>query len=106
MNIFFGKFSTKYPEQIEQRFYAGGPEGGSWYGDVKSGDYVIPVYGGRISELWQADEYIKIPNRINSEGVLSFKKVLNIEETAVSTILKRVYKILKYLKLKRDKFKN
>lgn len=85
MNIFFGKFSTKYPEQIEQRFYAAGPEGGVWYGDVKRGDYVLPVYGGRISELWQVDDFVKIPNKINSDGVLTFKKIQDIPETAVST---------------------
>ena len=31
MNIFLGKFSTKYPEQIEKRFYGAGEEGSSWY---------------------------------------------------------------------------
>ncbi len=85
MNIFFGKFSTKYPEQIEKRFYGAGSEGNPWYGGVEIGDYIIPIYSGRVFELWQAEGYGKIPNKVNSEGVLKFQKIQDIEEIAVST---------------------
>lgn len=52
-NAFIGKFSTQHPEQIEQLFYAGGEKGSSWYGDIKEGDYIFPVYKGEISALWK-----------------------------------------------------
>lgn len=85
MNFFFGKFSKNYPEQFEQRFYAGGKSDSTWYGGIKIGDYVFPIYKGKIKELWVADEFTQIPNRINKEGVLKFKLVKSFEEVAVST---------------------
>ncbi len=34
--LYFGKFSSKYQEQIERRFYAAGPEGIDWFPIGKS----------------------------------------------------------------------
>jgi len=52
--IFLGKFSVKYPEQIEKKFYAAGAQGSVWYGDVNVGDYVFPAYNGKVIGLWSA----------------------------------------------------
>jgi hypothetical protein len=32
--LYFGKISSKYPEQIKENFYAAGPEGREWYGGI------------------------------------------------------------------------
>lgn len=66
-NIFIGKFSKNYPEQIEQRFYAGGERGSSWYGGIKEGDYIFPVYKGEISALWKFKGFGNKENSINKD---------------------------------------
>jgi len=75
--LYFGKFSKQYPEQIEELFYAAGPEGNEWYGGIKPGDYVFPIYQGKVEALWVVREYGKKENRINKEdqGVVFFDKV-------------------------------
>jgi len=86
MNFFFGKFGPENTEQIERKFYAGGPKGSLWYGGIEVGDYVFPIHKGIVSQLWIAKEYKSdFPNRINSEGVLVFEKVNTFGEVAVST---------------------
>lgn len=74
-DVYIGKFSVNYPEQIEKRFYAAGEEGNEWYNGIKPGDYVFPVFGGNINELWRVKEYGKMENRINKHGVVLFECV-------------------------------
>jgi 5-methylcytosine-specific restriction protein B len=58
-NLCFGKFSQTYPEQLEGKFYAAGPEGTSWYGNIRPGDYVFPLFGGKVAELWKMARYVE-----------------------------------------------
>lgn len=74
-DLYIGKFSSNYPEQIEGRFYAAGAEGGDWYGGIKHGDFVFPVFGGKVNELWRVKEYTKQENKINKDGVVLFELV-------------------------------
>lgn len=75
--LYFGKFSSKYPEQLEGKFYAAGPEGTDWYGGIKPGDYVFPIYEGKVSRLWKVVGYTNRPNKINKEhtGVVEFEEI-------------------------------
>ena len=77
MAIYLGKFSSNHPEQIKEKFYAAGPEGSEWYGGIKPGDYVYPIYEGKISGLWKVIEYGKKPNLVNKEdpGVAFFDEI-------------------------------
>lgn len=86
MKIFLGKFSNKYPEQIEKKYYAAGKKGSSWYGGLEPGDYVFVSYLGKITALWQASDYIEMPNTVNAKdpGVLQFKELKIYED--VSTV--------------------
>ncbi len=74
MNLFLGKLSEQYPEQFNENFYAAGDEGNSWYGGIKPGDYVFPIFKGKISKLWKVKEYGQKPNRIDidNSGVIFF----------------------------------
>jgi len=84
--IFLGKFSTKYPEQIEKKYYSAGAEGGVWYGGVKVGDYVFPAYNGKIIGLWRAKEYTQMKNAVNphDDGVLLFEEIKKYEDVSVT----------------------
>lgn len=75
--LYFGKFSSKYPEQIEGRFYAAGPEGADWYGGIKPGDYIFPIYQGKVDRLWRVIGYTNRPNKINKDnpGVVEFEQI-------------------------------
>ncbi len=75
--LYFGKFSSNYPEQIEARFYAAGPEGTDWYGGIQPGDYVFPIYGGKVDRLWKVLRYTERPNKINKDhpGIVEFEQV-------------------------------
>jgi len=86
MRLFLGKFSNKYPEQIQYKYYAAGPEGGIWYGDVKVGDYVFASYEGKIVGLWRAKEYTQIKNSINpqDDGVLLFDEIKAYDDISVT----------------------
>jgi 5-methylcytosine-specific restriction protein B len=68
MAIYFGKISEKYPEQLEEGFYAAGDEGSSWYGGIKPGDYVFPIFKAKIDRIWKVKEYANKPNRILKEN--------------------------------------
>src|SRR5690554_1777539 len=57
VKLYIGKFSKKFPEQKEEKFYAGGPEGDGQYGGIKPGDYVFPVYDGKVDVLWRVREF-------------------------------------------------
>lgn len=86
MKLFLGKFSTKYPEQVEHKYYAAGSEGNSWYGGVKPGDYVFVSHGGKIIGLWKAKEYTQMKNTVSKidKGVLLFEEVKTYEDISVS----------------------
>src|SRR5690554_140544 len=81
-SLYFGKFSSKYPRQIEEKFYAGGEPGSEWYGGIKSGDYVFPIYKGQVIGLWQVKEYGERINKINKDnpGVVFFKEIKVFDE--------------------------
>lgn len=51
MRLFIGKFSNKYLEQIEKKYFAAGSEDSTWYAGVKLGDYVFVSYGRKIIVL-------------------------------------------------------
>lgn len=83
--VFLGKFSNKYPEQIQKKFYSAGAEGGIWYGGVKVGDYVFAAYEGKIIGLWRAKEYTRMENSVNpqDDGVLLFEEIKSYEDVSV-----------------------
>ncbi len=84
--LFLGKFSTKYPEQIEKKYYAAGEEGSSWYGDVKVGDYVFIGYGGKIVALWRAKQYTTMKNQVNptDDHVLQFEEIKTYKDVSIT----------------------
>ncbi|PKM74528.1 MAG: hypothetical protein CVU92_06030 [Firmicutes bacterium HGW-Firmicutes-17] len=86
MRIFLGKFGKNYPEQIEKKYYAAGPEGGVWYGGVKIGDYVFASYEGMIVGLWQAKAYTNMKNVVNpkDDGVLLFDEIKSYQDVNVT----------------------
>jgi 5-methylcytosine-specific restriction protein B len=77
MALYLGKFSKNYPSQISEMFYAAGPEGGEWYGGIKVGDYVFPIFEGKVDRLWKVRGYGEKPNLINKDhpGVVLFDQV-------------------------------
>lgn len=86
MRLFLGKFSKKYPEQIENTYYAAGAEGNNWYGEVKKGDYVFPCYKGKILGLWKTVGYAPLKNTVNptKDGVLQFEVIKEYDDVSVS----------------------
>ncbi|MCC9073565.1 AAA family ATPase [Flavobacterium sp. F-65] len=71
MNIFFGKISQKIDiNQINDGYYIA-PQGSSWYGDLKIGDFVYLIGGDKI-QFWKAREW----NIKNGKDILKFD-VLN-----------------------------
>ena len=82
--LYFGKFSSKYPEQIKEKFYAGGPRGSESYGGIRPGDYVFPIYEGKIESLWRVNEYTNRLNNINKTGVVEFEVVKTFEPLRLS----------------------
>ena len=77
MKLYFGKLSRAYPEQFTENFYAAGDEGKTWYGGIKPGDYVFPIFEGKISKLWRVKEYGNKINRIGVDdtGVVFFETI-------------------------------
>ena len=77
MKLYFGKLSKEYPEQLNENFYAARDEGSSWYGGIQPGDYVFPIFNGKISKLWKVKEYGQKQNRINIDnpGAVFFETV-------------------------------
>jgi 5-methylcytosine-specific restriction enzyme B len=73
MKLFFGKISQEFSEQHEGNFYAGGDKNSSSYNGLEIGDYVFPIYGGKITKLWKVREYSDTPdpkNKFNRKAVL------------------------------------
>jgi 5-methylcytosine-specific restriction protein B len=81
-SLYFGKFSSKYPQQIEEKFYAGGEPESEWYGGIKPGDYVFPIFKGKVIGLWQVKEYGERVNKINKDhsGVVFFEEKKKFDE--------------------------
>lgn len=81
MKLYLGKFSKNYPEQIQEKFYSAGPEGSEWYGGIKPGDYVFPIYEGKIGSLWKVKEYSEKTNLITKDhpGVVLFDEVKSFD---------------------------
>lgn len=78
--VFFGKISKRFPIQLEQNFYAAGPKDSSWYGGIEEGDYVFPIYQGKVSKLWRVVSFDKGPNPVNSEGKVNFEVIKEYTE--------------------------
>ena len=73
MGLYFGKIFEENKEQLDGGFYAAGDEGSSWYGGIKPGDYVFPIFKAKIDRLWIVKEYINLPNRINKTNSMVCK---------------------------------
>lgn len=73
--IFICKLSDQFPEQFHDDFYAAGEEGNSWYGGIKVGDYVFPVFNSKIEKLWKVKEYSKDSTQINKIGSVRFDTI-------------------------------
>ncbi|MBK7228477.1 MAG: AAA family ATPase [Ignavibacteriales bacterium] len=72
--IFISKISsTNHPEQFEQNFYAGGKPESTWYGGIKVGDFVFPIFQQKISKLWRVTSFDNTPNSINPNGSARFE---------------------------------
>lgn len=67
-NIFIGKFSDKYPEQIEGKICYGGDPGSQYYGNLQVGDYVFPVFKGQINSLWKFRGYENRKNDVTNKS--------------------------------------
>lgn len=61
MKIFFGKISQELEEQHEMNFYAAGKMGSPWYNGLEPGDYVFPIFKGKVIKLWKVREYGPTP---------------------------------------------
>lgn len=71
MNIFFGKISQKIDiNQINEGYYIA-PQGSSWYGDLKIGDFVYLIGGDKI-QFWKAQRW----DTKNGKDILKFE-ILN-----------------------------
>lgn len=86
MRLFLGKFSGKYPEQIEKHYYSAQEKGNPWYGGVEPGDYVFVNYLGKIIALWKAKEYTNMKNTVNPkhDGVLTFDEIKTYNDVSLT----------------------
>ncbi|MDW7670344.1 MAG: AAA family ATPase [Bacillota bacterium] len=82
--IFLGKFSTKYKNQIEGKYYSAGAEDAPWYGDVKPGDYVFVAHGGKIIGLWKAREFGNVSIDGIMKGALLFDEIKQYEDVSLT----------------------
>src|SRR5690606_5912212 len=87
--LFFAKISKEHPQQFEKNFYAGGKEGSSWYGGIKPGDYVFPIFNLSVSKLWRVKEFTTVPNEINPEGSVQFEVAREFEPVRISSVFAR-----------------
>ncbi len=86
MRLFLGKFSGKYPEQIEKKYYAAQEKGNPWYGGVEPGDYVFVNHVGKIIALWRAKEYTNMKNSVDPkhDGVLTFEEIKTYNDVSLT----------------------
>lgn len=92
--IFFGKFDSKRPIQIQEKYYAAGEKGDSWYGGIEPGDYVFIVTNSSVIALWKVREYGNKMNPINpgDTGVVFFDEVKQLAQPVpVSQFIKSPY---------------
>ncbi|MEM9823854.1 MAG: hypothetical protein AAF985_22410 [Bacteroidota bacterium] len=73
--VYFGKISRKFPMQFEENYYAGGARTSSWYGQIDVGDYVFPIYQGKVEKLWRVKSFNNTPSPIRSDGRVNFDVV-------------------------------
>lgn len=75
--VYFGKFDSKRPHQIQEKYYAAGAKGSSWYGGIEPGDYVFVVTNANVIALWKVREYGHKVNPINPSdtGVVFFEEI-------------------------------
>ena len=81
--IYIGKFGSKNPQQIKEKFYEGGEYGSSWYNGLDKGDYVFPISEGRIPGLWKVSHYEKISENhtvCHFDEINKFENPLRIAE--------------------------
>ncbi len=83
MRLFLVKFSNKYPEQIEGKYYVGGDVGNPYYGDVQEGDYVFPAYEGKILGLWKAKGFGPLKRGLISETAMFFDEINHYDNVLV-----------------------
>ncbi|MFD1954834.1 AAA family ATPase [Paenibacillus thailandensis] len=92
--IFFGKFDSKKPQQIQEKYYAAGAEGNSWYGGIRAGDYVFVVTNSNVISLWKVREYGNKanPTNPNDPRVVLFDEVISFPQPIpVSQFIKSPY---------------
>ncbi|MFF2480095.1 hypothetical protein [Paenibacillus sp. NPDC058071] len=92
--IYFGKFDSKRPIQIQERYYAAGAKGSSWYGGIEPADYVFVVTDSTVISLWKVRDYGNKMNPINpaDTGVVFFDEVKQLAQaTPVSKFIKSPY---------------
>lgn len=92
--IYFGKFDSKRPIQIQERYYAAGAKGSSWYGGIEPGDYIFVVTESTVIALWKVREYGNKVNPINpaDTGVVFFDEVKKLTQAVpVSKFIKSPY---------------
>lgn len=81
--VFIGKFGEARPQQIEEKFYAGGVEGSTAYNGMNIGDYIFPIYKGQIIGLWKVKNYgEKHDNSMKDDEIGScfFEEILSFDD--------------------------
>lgn len=80
--LFFGKIGANFFEQKEEKFYAGGPVGSEVYCGIQPGDYVFPIYAGKVDALWRVREYGNKQSRLTraNPGVVFFDEIKKLPE--------------------------
>jgi 5-methylcytosine-specific restriction protein B len=55
--VYFGKFDSRRPHQIQEKYYAAGAKESTWYGGIEPGDFVFVVTNANVIALWKVREY-------------------------------------------------
>lgn len=63
--VYFGKFDSRRPHQIQEKYYAAGAKESTWYGGIEPGDFVFVVTNANVIALWKVREYGHKVNPIN-----------------------------------------
>lgn len=93
--VFFGKFVHENLDQLENKYYAAGAEGNTWYGGISPGDYVFVISrGALVLALWKVKQYENRQNPINptNPNVVTFEEVRKLEPPiALNEFIKSPY---------------
>jgi len=87
--LYFGKISSKHPQQFDRNFYGGGDKNSTWYGGMQPGDYVFPVFDQAVSKLWRVKGFSSEPNEINKDGSVQFEVIKTFDPVPISTVFAR-----------------